>query len=205
MARRKKVRHSLSSKNSSIKPVRGKTPIQHLRNAREYPIMECLISEDWDDPRRLTQIIVAREQPDGQITFGVYLVDKGCLGLKQTYCNVRYSRREYSNEIVKQVASTQALERCSPELAHQIIYQAIEYAAQFGFQPDKDFRDSCRVLEPRGRLKEDAVLEFGVDGKPYFVAGPRDRVHAIIRKLDRTVGRDNYHFIIPMDFPGDLD
>jgi hypothetical protein len=167
--------------------------------------MECLISEDWDDPRSLTQIIVAREQFDGDIAFGVYLVDKGCLGLKQTYCNAGYSRREYSNEVVKQVASSQTLERCSPELAHQIIYQAIDYAARFGFRPDKDFRDSRRVLEPRGRLAEDVEIEFGVDGKPYFVAGPYDRVDAIIRKLERTAGRDNYYFVVPADSFGILD
>lgn len=205
MARRKKVRHRLASRKQSVKSVQHRSPVQHLRNARQYPIMECLISEDWDDPRSLTQIIVAREQFDGDIAFGVYLVDKGCLGLKQTYCNAGYSRREYSNEVVKQVASSQTLERCSPELAHQIIYQAIDYAARFGFRPDKDFRDSRRVLEPRGRLAEDVEIEFGVDGKPYFVAGPYDRVDAIIRKLERTAGRDNYYFVVPADSFGILD
>ncbi len=204
MARRKKVRHSLAPRKDSVQGEKPRTPPQHLRMARDYPIVECLINVDWADPRVLTQIIIAREQPDGGFTFGVYLVDKGCLGLKQTFCNAGYSRQEYQNEIVKNVAENQALERCSPKLAHQIIYQAIDYAAQFGFRPDKDFRDSRRVLEPRGGLDEDSELEFGVDGQPYFVAGPYDRVEAIIRKLDRTAGRDNYFFVVPTDLFSDL-
>ena len=205
MPRRKKARRSQAPRSATGSRNRPRTPLQYLRHAREYPIVECWINEDWADPHALIQIIIAREQPDGDLAFGVYLIDTGCLGLKQTLCNVGVSRQKYTNEIVKPIAENQPLEHCSPELAHQIIYQAIDYAAQFGFRPDKDFRDSRRILELRGRFEETAELEFGLDGRPFYFAGPYDRGDVILRKLDRAVGRGNYDFVLPADLFDDSD
>src|SRR5260370_8331016 len=51
-----------------------------IRRAREYPILECRISSDWQKEQPgLVEILVARTQPDGDICFCFYLVDKLCL------------------------------------------------------------------------------------------------------------------------------
>jgi len=200
MPRRKKARRG---QVDELSPSAGRklTPRQHVRNARNYPIYECWINKGWNSPQELTQIIIARQQPDKRITFGVYLVDKGCLGLKNTFCNAGLSRGEYKRDVVGHIKRSEPMEKCSLELAHQIIYQAIDYAAQFGFKPQKDFRDSRHVLAPRGTYKEEVEIEFGMDGQPFFFAGPYDNVDAIIRKLERTAGAGNYHYIVPVGAP----
>jgi hypothetical protein len=189
MPRRKKARSSSTHLSS-------RSPRQHVRHARDYPIYECWISDDWAEPRELTQIIVARQQPDGDIVFGVYLVDKACHGLKNSFCNAGFSPAQYRKEVVGQVASSQDLHQCPPQLVHQVIYQAIDYAAQFGFKPQRDFRDSQYILAPRGTYEEEYEIEFGVDGRPLFVSGPYDNSAAIVRKLERTAGPGNHDYVV---------
>lgn len=177
------------------------SPRALVRNARAYPILECLINDNWEDvdSEGFAQIVIARQQPDGDIAFGVYLVDMFCLGLKSTFCNAGFSLSEYRNEIVPPAIRPAKSKKCPPELAHQIIYQGIDYAAQYGFKPDRDFKWSHYLLEERGTLEEPYKLTFGKDGEPLFVAGPYDNVDVIIRRLEKYAGSGNYHFMVPVD------
>src|SRR2546421_9891425 len=152
------------------------SPQAILRRARAFPLLECLISDSWqkDDPG-LVQILLARQQPDGNICYGVYLVDKYCLGLKNTFANAGFSRTRYENEVHNRIFPEAETEASPVELAHQMIYASIEYAAQFGFTPEKDFALSQYLLAPRGELEEPYQLIFGRDGKPFFVSGTRDK------------------------------
>ncbi len=173
------------------------SPSAIIRRARDYPITECLISARWqeDDPG-LVQIIVARQQPDGDICFGTYLVDKLCLGLKNTYANAGFSSARYETEVRARISRTTKMKQCPLELAHQMIYQSIDFAARFGFQPQKDFALSQYLLIPRGELEEPYQLTFGRNGKPFFVAGPYDNAERILRQLEKTAGPGNYDYLM---------
>jgi hypothetical protein len=169
-----------------------------VRQAREFPVMECLINSDWDDEDNhgLVRILLTRRQPDGAIIFGSYLVDMLCLGLKDTFCNANIPVSRYRRELVQGVFPDVAPKKCPIELAHQIVYEAIDYAAQFGFKPQKDFKMSQYVLEERGTLAESYNLTFGKDGKPLFVAGPYDNSQVILAKLEKHAGPGNYNFLV---------
>jgi hypothetical protein len=171
-----------------------------IRHARDFPVLECLISANWqkDDPG-LVQILVARQQPDGDICFGVYLVDKYCLGLKNTFANAGFSPTRYQNEVRGRIFHETKPQACPAELAHQMIYASIEYAARFGFEPEKDFALSQYVLAPRGELEEPYQLTFGRNGKPFFVAGPHDNATRILKQLEKTAGPGNYDYLVPLD------
>lgn len=174
-----------------------------LRRAREYPILECRISSDWQKEQPgLVQILVARQQPDGDICFGFYLVDKLCLGLKNTLAHAGFSPARYRSEFRDKVFRGTKAKDCPVELAHQMIYASIEYAAQFGFEPERDFALSQYMLEPRGELQETYKITFGRNGKPFFIAGPDDNVARIMRQLEKTAGAGNFDFLAPM---GDMD
>lgn len=179
------------------------TPRAVLRRARSFPVYECLISSNWSHPEQaeLVQILLARRQPDGDIIFGVYLVDPMCLGLKNTFYRTHYSPAEYEDEeeIKAILAAETPLEACPLELAHQMIYGAIAYAARFGFQPNRDWADTQLLLEPRGKLPETYDLTFGRDGKPFFVSGPYDNVPLILSRLQRNPGPGNYDYIVGLD------
>lgn len=169
-----------------------------IHRARSYPVEECLISSDWERGTGLVQIVLARQQPDGAICFGVYLVDKYCLGLKNTFANANFSRTRYEDEIHGRIFEKVEAMTCPLELAHQMIYELIDYARQFGFEPQADFALSQFLLAPRGELKEPYKLTFGQNGKPSFVAGPRDNVMRIIRQLEKTAGPGNFDYFAPM-------
>jgi hypothetical protein len=177
------------------------SPQAILRRARTYPLYECLISDNWNkkDNMGLVEVLVARQQPDGNICFGVYLVDTFCLGLKNTFANADFSRSRYQSEVRNKIFRAGKPVTCSIELAQQMIYQSIEYAEQFGFEPEKDFAVSQYLLAPRGELEEPYQLTFGKDGKPFFIAGPNDNVARVLRQLEKTAGPGHYDYLVPID------
>jgi hypothetical protein len=188
------IRAKANQKASSTASLRNT-----VRNARSYPLVECLISANWrTNEMGLIEVLVARQQPDGDICLGLYLIDNYCLGLKNTLAKVNLSRHVYETEVIDTLFHGTPPEKCSPELAHQMIYAAIEYAAQFGFQPDADFALTQNMLEPRGELAEAEHLTFGKNGKPFFIAGPRDNVARVLRQLEKTAGPGNFDFLAPM-------
>lgn len=171
-----------------------------IRRSRTFPVFECLISDSWqkEDPG-LVQILLARQQPDGDICFGTYLVDKLCLGLKNTFANAGFSRTRYQNEVSDRVFRAMVPVECTVELAHQMIYASIDYAAQFGFEPNKDYALSQYLLLPRGELKEPYHLTFGRNGKPFYIAGPHDNAARILRQLEKNPGPGNFDYVAPLD------
>ncbi len=176
------------------------SPKAIIRNARTFPILECLISDNWQkDDLGLVQILLARQQPDGDICFGVYLIDKYCLGLKNTFANAGFSHTRYQNEVRSKIFREQKPVECPIELAHQMIYASIEYAEQFGFEPEKDFALSQYLLAPRGELEEPYQLTFGRNGKPFFIAGPHDNAARILKQLEKTAGPGNFDYLMPLD------
>src|SRR6266576_6311297 len=177
------------------------SPQAILSRARSYPLYECLISDNWNkkDNMGLVEVLLAREQPDGDICFGVYLIDTFCLGLKNTFANAGFSRSRYQSEVRNKVFRAGKPVECSIELAYQMIYQSIEYAEQFGFEPEKDFALSQYLLAPRGELEEPYQLIFGRDGKPFFVSGPRDNAARIVKQLEKTAGPGNYDYLVELD------
>lgn len=173
------------------------SPSAIIRRARAFPILECWISAEWQkDSPGLVEILLARQQPDGDICYGMFLIDKFCLGLKNTFARANCSRTRYEDEFHTHLFQHVTPTPCPPELAHQMIYASIEYATQFGFTPEKDFTLTQCLLAPRGELEEPYHLTFGKDAKPFFVAGPYDNAKLILKQLERTAGPDNYHYLI---------
>jgi hypothetical protein len=166
-----------------------------LQDAHTFPIIESWISADWQNGSGLVQILLARQQPNGRICCGNYLVDKFCLGLKDTFAKPNLSIERYK-ELYDKISSRQMLIRCPIELAHQMVYEAIDYAAQFDFKPQSDWAQSQYVLDPRGELEEPYKLTFGKNGKPFFISGPFDDVKKIIKQLEATAGPGNFDVLI---------
>jgi hypothetical protein len=82
------------------------------------------------------------------------------------------------------------------ELARHLVLGAIDYARSLGFGPRPDFAPARPKL---GDWEGPSALTFGKDGKPYYISGPHDDASRVIATLERTVGRDGYHFIVGLD------
>jgi hypothetical protein len=176
-----------------------------LEDARSYPVYECLVNDGWQE-KGLAAVLLARTQPNGLLLVGSYLVDIWCLGLKSTFAHFDMTTSDYRKEFVSQAGGGDPMVKCPLDLAHQIVYGGIDYAAQFGFEPDPDFEFSEPVLEERGALPPCEVT-FGKDGKPLFVAGPRDDTEAVLRQLEKTIGlgEGKAHFIAPIGLQPDFE
>jgi hypothetical protein len=128
-------------------------------------------------------------------------VDYYCLGLKDTFFNGDIPSGEFRREVLPGTMQGNEPQEISPALAHEIIYGAIEYAQQYGFRPHRDFRRSRNILDLPDVHPHTGAIEFGYEGKPFFISGPHDNVDAIVRQLNRTAGEGNYDYLVGLDGP----
>ncbi len=166
-----------------------------IRSAQRYPIHECLISGNWQE-FRMAAICVARSQSETMMLFGVYIVDLYCLGVKNTFCRANVPLSEYRDDFRAQFVEGNEATACPAELAHQIIYGAVEYAANLGLRPHKDFHLSKHILEERDTIAPNDELEFGKDGKPLYFSDPHDPAGRILKHLRAKLGEDGFDLIV---------
>jgi len=184
------------NKKNKVVPLRPMdfSPEKYIKTqARSLPVFECLISEEWAS-NGISNIVVARIHKSGNITAGMYLVDNYCLGLKDTHYQFNMGPDEY--EFLKENCGV--VEKCSYILAHNLIYGAIAYAEDCGFKPAKDFEITQFILEEDDDDVELMELEFGFEGKPYYIKGPNDddaKVNSVLRTLVHTVGEGNFNVL----------
>lgn len=183
---------------SMIRTMQLLGPRHHLQHAREYPMLGCWIMEGWHEAG-LTPVVVAREQEPGKVLFAVCLVDTYCLGIKDAYARTDISLAKFERALPDICRGHP--EKISPELAHEVIYGALEYAERYGFQPNPDFKAQMvdQVLDaPDAHPRVDNVA-FGKNGKPLFISGPYDderKSKFIFDTLTRTAGEGNFDFIL---------
>jgi hypothetical protein len=199
----------MSKKSHQNKPKRRlqkKRKRKHLRKssgsvsavqaAAQWQIYECLISDEWTDTRQLTQVLLARQSPIGQIAVAAFVIDQGCLGAKDGLLRGFDSVVDYEVELRDKITQTQRFITCDPPLALKVIVESIDYAKALGFRPH---RDAVRALNLFGDVdpqKCDVEIPVGdEDGKPFYMAGPYDDVENILRTLEKNAGTGNYHYL----------
>lgn len=191
-ARRKERQTSLARAPQPVIARRGVPPA-----AARWPVEECLITRDWQREGEIVQIIVARSGPDGSIAAGVFLVDLGCLGVKNAFARLFPTRADYAM-LRQSTGSRQALVRADLNLVARVIGEAIAYARRFGFNPHRDFAEAAPLLEGADPDASTVHVPLGKDGKPYFIAGPHDNVPRIMAQLTRAVGAGNFEYLVPV-------
>lgn len=186
--------------NSLIRLVNtfGQNP--YLQNAREYPLHGCWIMEGWQETG-ITPVVVARMQDNGRVMFGVYMVDYYCLGIKDAYTRADYSRNRFESELPRLCVNAPV--SCSVELAHELIYGALEYAEKLSIEPHPDFykQKADLMLDPPDAHPRENHVEFGKDGKPLYISGPYDsemKSRSVVNTLMRTCGPGNFEYIVSL-------
>jgi hypothetical protein len=191
------------SKIIPLKPVQL-SPEKYIKTqARSLPVYECLINDDWQSTG-ICSIIIARQHVTGNITFGLYLVDIYCLGLKDVFYQCNVDPDDYEDKKPSQFN----WEECEYTLAHNIIYGAIAYAEDYGFKPHKDFTIAQFILEEDDEAVELMEIEFGFKGMPFYVQGLNDstaKINNIKSTLLRTAGEGNFKLLLDLDDDMDFD
>lgn len=175
------------------------TPESYIKSrARNLPVGKCYINKDWK-VSGFASIVVSRNHINGNFTFGVYLVDLYCLGVKDTLYDFNVNI-EFA-ELLDKMKSQYEIEEIDYALAHNVIYGGVEYAEDIGFKPHKDFEISQYVLEEDDERVELIDIQFGLDGKPAVLFGKEKHPGNIIATLERTVGKGNFITMDENDFP----
>ena len=186
----------------SKKPSTNKTSFLSHENyirqkSRNLPVGDCFINPDWEKCR-MCQVLITRKHVTGCVTACMYLVDLSCLGVKDTMFKFN---APYEEVIEMFNRRDKRLINISYELAHNIIFAALEFAEEYGFKPHKDFTSTTRYF-----LEEDnddiplIEIECGMYGKPCYTNTGFDspaREREILAQLERTAGEGNYNFMLP--------
>ena len=164
--------------------------------ASDWPLTSCLMSDNWGEHGVLVQIVVTRtrtpDDPRSDCAVGVFLVDPGCLGVKDGFAKI--ATQAERRETIERVGRTSLLSEVSPNLALKVIVEATTYASELGFAPHPDAQAPLTLLhdaDPSAASEE--VPLGGADGKPFYVSGPNDDAERIYRQLEARLGLDGFH------------
>lgn len=189
-------------KNKAKKVIQmSNSPESYIKTrARNLPIGKCYINQSWKE-KGFATIIISRNHVNGNFTFGVYLVDLYCLGVKDTF----YNFNVYTEfiELLDKFKKEQGMVESEYALVHNIIYGAVEYAEDLGFKPDKDFEVSQYLLEEDDDKVEFIDVEFGLNGKPAIFIWKEKHPANIIATLERSVGKGNFTVFSGEDIEGE--
>lgn len=139
-------------------------------------------------------MLVARRAPRRKVSVCGYLVDTHCLGVKNALGPRLMDEGRLPEFARRYFAAFQALPLRAPlELAQHLVLGAEQYARELGFEPHPDFEPARAHL---GDWTGPSAITFGRQGTPFYVDGPDDDPGAVMRTLDRTVGKGNYHYLV---------
>ncbi len=206
-ARRKQKKQALIR---SVPPGETKRPA-FPRTAAMWPLHECLLAEGWETTTQLSQLVVARQSPLGEIAGASFLIDLACLGVKDAFSELFGSRFEYERLLRTPATERFVMRPVDVNLAAKLVREAVAYARSLGFKPNPDYYRAAVLLEGADPDAVDTPIPLGgEDGKPYFIAGPYDHIEQSIAILNRSVGQGNYHItygptFLPGAAPFDLD
>ncbi|TSA30439.1 MAG: hypothetical protein D4R67_00475 [Bacteroidetes bacterium] len=180
------------------------TPEKYIRTrARILPIGACYINDNWKDSG-FAMIIVTRQHINGNITHGAYMVDLYCLGVKDSFWNFNQHPQEFRELLEKQQRANDfglRIRTVDYQVAHNIIYGAIEFAEEFGFYPHKSFEVTRYILEEDTDHIQLMDIEFGFKGKPLYISSPENpgEKNRVFAHLEKRLGTGNYHFITEVE------
>lgn len=164
---------------------------------RTLPIINCYITIDWKEIG-ISTVCIVRKMPSGKLLIGSYVVDIFCLGVKDTLFFFGIEPDNIYEEVLERAYGGDNFEEIDANLAQNIVWGALEYAEDLGFNPHRDFEVTEYLLDPADKIKY-VEVEFGKDGKPFYFSGPYDDADKIFSKLVKKLGVDGFHFVLNED------
>lgn len=202
-ARRQRV---LQRKRRKRKQARKRRPdprgaadrfVGRMRRAAEWPLHRCLVTDNWrDQPPGLVQVVITRLRPVDGVALATFLVDLGCLGVKDAFAHDDLSVRDY-HELVDHIGQRWTLREHDPAFAVKLVQTGVDYAASLGFRPAPEYRYAREMFGDIDPDQCDEEIVCGFEGKPFFIAGPHDRLDAIYDQLTARLGENGFYFAAP--------
>jgi hypothetical protein len=208
----KAIARALGVPPATVAPLVRAIAAEDHASAPERELIQCWVSPGWsqgltvdghrdwpdvDTPDTgasgLVSVLVTRQARHGKVRVCGWLVDVWCLGVKDVVGPRVMDERRAAEFTRSYFAAYQAPPLDAPvELARHLVFGAVAYARSLDFEPAAGFAATAGQLGP---WTGPSAIGFGRHGKPFFVQGPHDNAAAILQTLERSVGRDNFHFL----------
>lgn len=188
---RKKKKRKAKRQSGSVERS-GRSHLARMKRTGGWPLRETLIGEGWRESG-LAQVLIARDRPGGGVAIGIFLVDLGCLGVKNCIADDDVTEVEY-RALVDKLGSQEAMVPIDPASAVKLVTVGLEYAAGLGFKPERDYvlaREMFGDIDPE---ESDLEVPCGKAGLPCYVPGPDDDVDRVLSQLEARVGPDGFLF-----------
>ena len=154
--------------------------------ARNLPIHQCFINKDWEKSQKAI-ILIVRKHTNGNITFGNFFVDLKLRGIKD--CTYMFNESPLRlDEVRKRYADIH--EECDYNLVHNIMYDALEFAEDYGFEPHKNFKTAQYLLEEDTEDIPMIEIPLGENGIPVLEIPYGEQCLSEITTLTKTAGSD---------------
>lgn len=166
----------------------------------DWPLHESYVPNNLVE-MGLGEVIISRKL-GRQVAISLFLVDLGCLGVKDAFLRV-VSAAEY--ELLLDRLHRERFVPVQPEYARKLVEGSVEYAADLGFQPHRDYHQATAIFGTLNTALCETAFQFGRDGKPFYCSGPSEgpaRRQQIMDTLTRRCGAEGFHFMVGI---GDSD
>ena len=210
----KEIARALRLSPATVVPLVRAIAAEAKPDAPQPVIVGCWVSPGWasgltvhgrpgwpgiDDPgdpgqSGLVTVLVARGRGGSKVSACGYLVDVYCLGVKNVFGPHTLDRRKLPELVHQYFASYDAPALAAPvEQARHLVFGAIAYARDLGFEPAAGFEAGAGHLGP---WEGPSAIGFGRDGKPLFIQGPYDNAAGVMKTLERSTGHGNFDFLV---------
>lgn len=184
-------------KTTSIKPLNQEA---YLRNGsvRKLPIYKTFITQNWEKEGHL-QLLISRQHVTGNVTGALFAIDRWCKGVSSSFYFFN-EPEEFITTTLNKYASTKQLTECTYTLAHNVIFNAKEFASGLGLKPDASFNLTACILEPDTDKIEFIDIECGKNGRVVLSTKVLDaNAMATLKLLEKKLGKGNFDLIIGSD------
>jgi hypothetical protein len=171
---------------------------ERLTAAAQFPVYRSWATEDlWT--QGLGQVCISRALPNGLVAFAIFLVDRYCLGVKDAWAEI-IAGSDYESRIEGGTRSNFTVRNLSPASVRKIVESAVAYANDLSLHPHADYQKARALFGDINAAEGTEDIEFGKNGKPFFIAGPHDtmdRCRRILSTLVASRGPDGFEFAVP--------
>jgi hypothetical protein len=214
---------SKSEATQLIRAVAAQTVAESIDAGAAGNLTQCWVNPGWshglridghdhwpDDPAALPEasdggvavVMLATPVGHDRLETCTFLVDTWCLGVKNAMGPKRLRTRELSELRRQCYAPWRSAGIAAPlELGQHLVLGAVDFTRQLGFEPHPDFQHARPAL---GSWEGPSAITFGMNGKPHYINGPYDDPQRVLATLERTVGRDGFHYTVSLGQADDL-
>ena len=171
------------------------SPERFIRErGRSIPVEKCYLDLESIKELGEGQAVIVRQHKGGKRTIGAFLIDAWCRGVRDAFYVARMEESEYKEFMDRLMGNpVQHMEEVPYEVLHNWVFGALEFAAEAGLAPHKDFAVARYLLEDDEDERIPIIeYEFGLHGKHHLVCNSYLELERLKPVLDANLGKGNY-------------